>query len=119
MTARLALVALAAAAAFVGAYAFGQAEEGSATGAARPVAASAVSAGKKAPVSRAVPVPATARLPKLRDAPAAARRTVGVTRRRAPVVSAAPAASPAPAAPAPQPKPAPKPDTGTPFFDAE
>ncbi len=116
MTARVAFVVLAAAAAFLGSYALGQGDKGSASGASRPAAATAAPTGERAPVSRAVPVPATARLPGLRDAPAAPRRARRVVRRRAPAVAAAPAAAPvAPAAP----KPAPKPDTGTPFFDAE
>ncbi len=114
MTARVAFVVLAAAAAFLGSYALGQGDKGSASGASRPAATTAAPTGERAPVSRAVPVPATARLPELRDAPAAApRRARRVVRRRAPAVAAAPAAAPA------APKPAPKPDTGTPFFDAE
>lgn len=118
MTARLAFVALAAAGAFLGAYALGNTRESPDAGVASPAAATVVDPGRNAPVSRPVPVPATARLPGLRDAPSApARRRARVVIRRAP--AAAPARAPAPAVTAPQPKPAPKPDPGTPFFNAE
>ena len=118
MTGRLAFVALAAGGAFLGAYALGNTRESSDAGPASLAAATVVAPGKSAPVSRSVPVPATARLPGLRDAPAApARRRARVVIRRAP--AAAPARAPAPAAPALPPRPAPKPDTGTPFFNAE
>jgi hypothetical protein len=116
MSNRLGLVAFAAAAAFLGAYALGGTGETPEPGPSRPVAETVVPAGKAAPVSRRVPVPATARLPGLRDAPAArVRRRVVAAPRPAPARAPTPAPAPAPAAPPPKPKP----DPGTPFFNAQ
>ena len=118
MSARAAIVALAAAAAFLGSYALGETGDGSDSKSARPPTAALEASGDKAPVSPAVPVPAPARLPGLRDAPArAARPPAQRAVRRAPSVAVNPAPAPAPVAPRPQPTP--EPDPGTPFFNAE
>ena len=111
MRARLALLALAAAAAFLGTYAVGQADGDSAPAKDDPPVEAAL------PASKPVPVPATARLPGLRAARAGTAAPAVRTRRPVAVsvprsVQAAPAPAPAPAAPKPKPSP------GTPFFNA-
>lgn len=113
MRLRAALTVLAAAAAFLGAYAVGEASQEPD----RTDEPASVPAGDEAPAARPVPVPAAARLPELRDATSdpAPRHAPAPVRRAAPAP-----ARPAPAPrPAPTPRPQPEPDTGTPFFDAE
>ena len=114
----LSFLAFACTAAFLAAYALGEANQNSENeGEAAQPAAAVVATGQEIPVSRAVPVPAAPRLPRLEDAPAPRPAPVAVRRApAAPVISAPPAPAPAPA---PAPPPAPKPETGTPFFNAK
>jgi hypothetical protein len=114
MLARVAMIAVAAALAFLGTYAIGQASEDTGHSDA------GIPTGATAPAARNVPAPAAPRLPSLRDAPsspapARAARTVRRAPRAAAPVTSAPAPTPSPAPSTPKPKPTP----GVPFFDAE
>lgn len=113
MRSRVALVVLAAAAAFGGAYAVGRADRPS-----ERVQARVPDAGRRAPVPQRVPVPAGTKLPSLRAAALAPAPAPQRPPARRPVGRAAPSPAPAPA-PRPAPKPRPKPDSGIPFFDQE